>query len=63
MPIIQVNLFEGRTMEQKRTLVAEMTQAVVKSLGCKSEDVRIILNDMAKHDFAVAGVLVADRQG
>jgi 4-oxalocrotonate tautomerase len=61
MPIIQVNLIEGRTTDQKRTLVAEVTQAVVKSLNCKPEDVRIMLNDMAKHDYAVAGVLVADK--
>jgi 4-oxalocrotonate tautomerase len=61
MPIIQVNLIEGRTTDQKRTLVAEVTQAVVKSLNCKPEDVRIMLNDMAKHDYAVAGALVADK--
>jgi 4-oxalocrotonate tautomerase len=61
MPIIQVNLIEGRTTDQKRRLVTEMTQAVVNSLGVKTEDVRIILQDMAKDDYAVGGVLVIDR--
>jgi len=61
MPIINVNLIEGRTVDQKRKLVTEMTQAVVNSLGVKPEDVRIILSDMAKHDYAVAGTLFIDR--
>jgi len=61
MPIIQVSMFEGRTIDQKRKLVAEMTDAVVKSLGVKPEDVRIILQDMAKHDYAIGGKLVIDK--
>jgi 4-oxalocrotonate tautomerase len=63
MPIIQVHLFEGRTVDQKRKLVASMTDAVVKSLDIKPEDVRIILEDMARHDYAIAGVLAADKKG
>jgi 4-oxalocrotonate tautomerase len=63
MPIIQVNMFEGRTIDQKRKLVANMTDAVVKSLGVKPEDVRIILQDLARHDYAIAGVLAMDKKG
>ena len=61
MPIIQVNLIEGRTVDQKRKLVVGMTEAVVDALGVKAEDVRIILQDMARHDYAVAGVLYMDK--
>jgi len=61
MPIIQVNMFEGRTVDQKRKLVANMTDAVVKSLDVKPEDVRIILQEMAKHDYAIAGLLFMDK--
>ncbi len=63
MPIITVRMFEGRTIEQKRKLVAKMTDAVVQALDAKPEDVRIILEDMAKHDYAIAGVLVSDKKG
>jgi 4-oxalocrotonate tautomerase len=61
MPIVQVHLIEGRTVEQKRKLVAEMTKAVVDSLDVKAEDVRIILSDMTKQDYSVGGVLFIDR--
>jgi len=60
MPIIQVNLFKGRTVEQKRKLVTAMTDAVVNSLGSKREDVRIILREMEKQDYAIAGKLSCD---
>jgi 4-oxalocrotonate tautomerase len=61
MPIIQVNLIEGRTVEQKRKLVAGITDAVVKSLDVEPDAVKIILQDMAKHDYAIAGVLFMDK--
>jgi 4-oxalocrotonate tautomerase len=54
-------MFEGRTVDQKRKLVAEMTNAVVNSIGVKPEDVSIILQDMAKYDYSIAGKLVIDR--
>jgi 4-oxalocrotonate tautomerase len=61
MPIIHVNLIEGRTVEQKRKLVAGITDAVVKSLDVEPDTVKIILQDIAKHDYAIAGVLFMDK--
>jgi len=62
MPTIQVSMFEGRTMEQKRKLVAALTEAVVNSLGSKPESIHIILHDLPKHNIAVAGVLASDKK-
>jgi phenylpyruvate tautomerase PptA (4-oxalocrotonate tautomerase family) len=36
---------------------------VVKSLDVKPDAVRIILQEMAKHDYAIGGVLAIDKQG
>lgn len=63
MPTIMVNMFEGRTLEQKRKLVAAMTEAVVESLGVKPEKVRIFLTEVARENHAVAGVLTSDAKG
>ena len=62
MPIIHVNMFEGRTLDQKRKLVTSMTEAVVKSLDVKPEAVHIILHDLPKQNIAAAGVLASDRK-
>lgn len=62
MPIIHVNMYEGRSLEQKKKLVVAMTDAVVKSLDVKPEAVRIILHDIPKHNIAVAGVLASEKK-
>jgi 4-oxalocrotonate tautomerase len=62
MPIIHDNMYEGRTIDQKRKLVTAVTDAVVKSLEVKPDAVRIILHEIPKHNLAVAGVLASDRK-
>ena len=62
MPIIHVNMYEGRSIEQKKKLVVAMTDAVVKSLDVKPDAVRIILHDIPKHNIAVAGVLASEKK-
>jgi 4-oxalocrotonate tautomerase len=62
MPIIHVNMFEGRTLDQKRKMVVAMTEAVVKSLDVKPEAVRIIMHDIPRHNIAVAGVLASEKK-
>ena len=57
MPIITVEMKEGRTVEQKRQLVEGITSACVK-IGAPAETVRIILKDIPKQNFAVGGKLV-----
>lgn len=61
MPIIEVHMLEGRTIEQKRELVGQVTEAVCRSLGSRPEQVRIILSEMPKEDYAIAGTLHCDK--
>lgn len=60
MPIIDLKLLEGRTLDEKRRLVASVTEAVVESLGVKPESVRITLHEMPKDNYSVAGILASD---
>ena len=62
MPFIHVNMFEGRTVDQKRKMVAAMTEAVVKSLEIKPEAVHIIIHELPKQNFSSAGVLASERK-
>jgi 4-oxalocrotonate tautomerase len=61
MPIIEVHMLEGRTIEQKRELVGQVTEAVCRTLGARPEQVRIILSEMPKEDYSIAGVLSCDK--
>ena len=61
MPIVQIEILEGRTVEQKRVLAEKVTQAIVESIGAPPENVSIIIRDMAKENFAKAGKLASDK--
>lgn len=61
MPIIQVNMLEGRTVAQKRAMIAAVTDAVVGSLGVKRETVRIMINEMQAEHFALGGVSAGEQ--
>lgn len=62
MPTVRVELFEGRTVEQKRALAAALTEATVRTLGSKPEAVEVLFYDIARHDWAVGGKLESDDQ-
>ena len=46
MPILQVELLKGRTVEQKREMVRKVTDAVTETLNCPKEAVSIIIREM-----------------
>ena len=62
MPILQVEILKGRTVEQKREMVKKVTDAITETLNCPKEAVRIIIREMESENFAKAGVLKADSQ-
>ena len=61
MPTIRIEMFEGRTAEQKRALVAAITDACVKTIGASPDSVDILLFDIAKQNWATGGQLWSDK--
>ena len=56
MPIIEMHMIEGRTVEQKQNVAAAVTKAVAESLDCSPETVRILITEHRQHEFYVAGL-------
>lgn len=48
MPFIHLEMLEGRTYEQKKALVEEMTTVVSKHTGAPKEAIHIILRDIPR---------------
>ena len=57
MPIIHMDILEGRTQEQIKQMVEKVTKAVCETLNAPPEAVIITINHMKKDEFAVAGKL------
>lgn len=62
MPTIHVEMFEGRTLEQKREFVKAVTEATVRTLGTSAEAVDVILTEVKKTDWATGGVLWSEKK-
>jgi len=60
MPTVHVQLFKGRTADQKRAAAVAITEAVVKTLGANAAAVDVVFHDIERHDWATGGVLWSD---
>lgn len=61
MPTLRVELFEGRTADQKRALAKELTEACVRVLGGSGDGVDVLFYDIKRQDWSTGGVLWSDK--
>ena len=59
MPVITIEMWDGRTLEQKRKIVKGIT-SVMGEIGIPAEAVQIIIKDVPKHNWGIAGKLASD---
>jgi 4-oxalocrotonate tautomerase len=59
MPVVIVEMHEGRTIAQKKQLAAGIT-AEFEKIGTAPEKVTIIFKDVPKHNWASGGKLAAE---
>lgn len=60
MPRITVQMLEGRTIDQKRKMVEEITDVICRNCNVTEQSVTIVFQDMRRDDFARNGKLVCD---
>jgi 4-oxalocrotonate tautomerase len=61
MPEVYVHAVEGRSLDQKRALVKDITAAVVKHFNVAPEAVLVQIVESAKENKAKGGVLFSER--
>jgi 4-oxalocrotonate tautomerase len=62
MPLVTIKILEGRTVEQKRGMVKDVTAAIVKNIGCQTSAVTITIVDLKKENISAGGVLFCDNK-
>jgi 4-oxalocrotonate tautomerase len=60
MPVVTVETWEGRTVEQKRALVAAITDAMETHFETKRENTHVIIHDIPKESWGRGGRLSID---
>ncbi len=59
MPFVIVEMWEGRTLEQKKKLVQGITKAFV-DINTPAEAVQVVLRDVPKHNWGQGGKLSSE---
>ncbi len=62
MPLVQITMLKGRTVEQKRKIAERITQTMVEEAKAAKEAVVVTFIEVTREDYASAGVLLADRK-
>lgn len=60
MPLVTIKVIEGRTLEQKRGMVKDVTAAIAKNIGCPTSAVNVDIVEMKTENFAADGKLWCD---
>lgn len=60
MPIVTIELIEGRTVDQKREMAKKITEVIKEVAKVKEDAVEIIFHDMKKENYSKAGKLALD---
>ncbi|MCM3113885.1 4-oxalocrotonate tautomerase [Neobacillus sp. MER 74] len=61
MPIINVQILEGRPKEKIEEVIHNLTNTVSETLDAPKESIRVIVTEIPKSHWGIAGVPVSKR--
>lgn len=62
MPIINVQIMEGRPPEKVKDLIKNITNTVSETLDAPKENIRVLVTELPKTHWGIAGVPVSDKK-
>jgi 4-oxalocrotonate tautomerase len=62
MPLVQITMLQGRTVDQKRKIARRMTDVMVEEAGAKREAIVVTFVELSKESYASGGELMADKK-
>ncbi|MEA2036460.1 MAG: 2-hydroxymuconate tautomerase [Nanoarchaeota archaeon] len=55
MPVVKIDLWSGRSEEQKEKIIKKVTDAIVESVECPKEAVTAVIDEILKENWGSAG--------
>lgn len=62
MPLVEVTLTEGRSAEQIRALIHELTGAVERAIAAPIANIRVVVREVPTTHWAAGDVTIAERR-
>jgi 4-oxalocrotonate tautomerase len=60
MPVIQITISQGRSVEQKRELIEVLTKETARIMKTQEEKVRVLIYEVSKENWGNAGIIGLD---
>jgi 4-oxalocrotonate tautomerase len=60
MPIVQIQIMEGRTPEKVKSLIARVTDVISEELDAPKERIRVLVTEVPKTHWGIGGVAASD---
>jgi 4-oxalocrotonate tautomerase len=60
MPVIQITISQGRSIEQKRELIEVLTKETARIMKTQEEKIRILIYEVSKENWGNAGIIGLD---
>ncbi len=61
MPMVQITMLQGRTVDQKRKIAKRVTDALVEEAGARRKGIMIAFHEVSKESYASGGELMVDK--
>jgi 4-oxalocrotonate tautomerase len=55
MPLVKIEMWAGRTPEQKGKVIKKVTEAICETIGCPKEAVWVVIEDVPKENWGISG--------
>ena len=62
MPVVTVQMWTGRTPQQKCALARAITEAMVQHADAKPTNLHVIIQEVPKENWGLAGVMGDERK-
>jgi len=56
MPFAKIYLLEGRSEAQKKAVIEKVTQALHEAVDAPKQNIRVVIQDIPKENWGIAGV-------
>lgn len=62
MPVVTIQMWPGRSVDQKRKLTRAVTDAMIEHADVKPDGLHVVIQEVPLENWARAGVLGIDRE-
>jgi len=60
MPVVTIQMAKGRSLEQKRRVVQEITRSIAETFQIDPGMVTVLIQELKRENIAKAGVLLSE---